>query len=299
VAESSQSFINAAIFSEFHRVRAACFACPPNLAGMAIALKVPCRQVNTKPTTLSQTQEDPSMYKTAITTLLLGGLLAAGAAFTSRSVAFPPPKPGGPHGKHGPDHLRHAYDTLSEVALLLAHAEGSSSDRDQTLFDEASQLYRSALKAREDGQIERAGELGVAANDGGRGLRHLLRATLKSNVDLPPPPETDERHDAEQKARKDIRRAYDRASDARGEGYDKGPGQKFLEASRKVYNQARRAFEDEDYARAAELAKAAEAWTHVGEHLARADGDQSGEERRPPDNHRAAAQDDALPPPLD
>ena len=239
------------------------------------------------------------MHKLTITTLLLGGLLAAGAVFTSYSVAFPPPKPGGPHGKHGPDHLRHAYDTLSEVALLLDHAEGRSAERSQPLFDEASQLYRSALKAREDGQTERAGELGVAANDGGRGLRHLLRATMKSKVDLPPPPETDERHDAVEKARKDIRRAYDRASEIRGEGYDKGPGQKFLEASREVYNQARRAFEDENYARATELAKAAEAWTHVGEHLARANGNRAEGERRPPDDRRTASRDDALPPPLD
>lgn len=240
------------------------------------------------------------MYKTTITLLLFGGLLAVvGAALAPHVVAFSAPKPGGPRWKHGPDHLRHAYDTLTEVALLLEHAEGPSAERAKPLFAEASELYRSALKAREDGQIERAGELGVAANDGGRGLRHLLRATMKSNVDLPPPPKADDHENAAEKARKDIQRAYDRASKAQGEGYEKQPGKDFRAASRETYNQARSAFEDEDYARAAELAKAAEAWTHVGEHLARAESNDRVGERRPSDDRRTASRNDALPPPLD
>ncbi len=49
-----------------------------------------------------------------------------------------------------------------------------------------------------------------------------------------------------------------------------GPGTQFLDASRDLYQKARRAYQDKDYARAAELAKGAEAWTHVGEHLQRA-----------------------------
>jgi hypothetical protein len=62
-----------------------------------------------------------------------------------------------------------------------------------------------------------------------------------------------------QNARSRIRDATDNAS--------KGPGQEFLAASRKVYEQGRQAYQEHHYFKAFELAMAADAWTRVPEFL--------------------------------
>jgi hypothetical protein len=46
----------------------------------------------------------------------------------------------------------------------------------------------------------------------------------------------------------------------------------FLDASRAVYERGRQAYEKGDYNKAVDLAAAAEAWTHIGEHLKRGEG---------------------------
>jgi hypothetical protein len=49
-----------------------------------------------------------------------------------------------------------------------------------------------------------------------------------------------------------------------------GPARDVLDAAKTVYAQARTAYEAGEYRKAAELARAAEAWSHVPEHLNRA-----------------------------
>ncbi|WP_040887528.1 hypothetical protein [Zavarzinella formosa] len=52
-----------------------------------------------------------------------------------------------------------------------------------------------------------------------------------------------------------------------------GPARDFLEGAKVAYNQARAAYEGGEYRKAGELARAAAAWSHVGEHLLRAEED--------------------------
>jgi hypothetical protein len=67
-----------------------------------------------------------------------------------------------------------------------------------------------------------------------------------------------------------IRRATDRLDAAPADG--KGPGRAFLDAARKSLDQAKQAQKDGDFFKAIDQARAAEAWSHVEEHLQRADG---------------------------
>jgi hypothetical protein len=76
-----------------------------------------------------------------------------------------------------------------------------------------------------------------------------------------------------------IQRTRDRLDEA---GSADGQGRLFLDASRRVYAQARQAYQDRDYVRATELARGAEAWTHVGEHLQRAGEDVARSRIEPP-----------------
>ena len=170
-------------------------------------------------------------------------------------------------GPKGARHFRHAYETLSEVSLL-AKATGDRLPRDTgRLLDSAKEMYRAALKARRDGDGRRADELAHAANDAGRGLRHLLRASLPAPADLPAPTAASAEGDQPwSEARDVLTRAHERIREVAD---DEGPAKEFAAGSRQLYSLARKAYLDGDYARAEELARGAEAWTHAGEHLRR------------------------------
>jgi len=73
-----------------------------------------------------------------------------------------------------------------------------------------------------------------------------------------------------------------------------GPARDFLDAARSVYGQARAAYEGGEYRRAAELARAAEAWSHVPEHLTRAGWEASAAPALAPEPKR---KDRGVPPP--
>jgi hypothetical protein len=282
-----------------------------------------------------------------------------------------PKDKGGPPGKAGHD-LRHAYDVLSDISGLLPQARGESTRETAQLFDRAKEIYRAAHKSYQDGDMARAGELGKAANDAGRGLKHVLRASVPPAADLPAPPDGDdgpppppregrrpkgppprERADGppapgegplakgpppadedEGAAPPPPPRAGGREDDpppppeeedappppppppggrgAKGPpppggddrppppppggprgsvtepwrpaldalehakhrideaGEQTGAGKAFLDGARGVYSRARKAYTNGDYRKSAELARGAEAWTHVGEHLQRA-----------------------------
>src|SRR5436189_194701 len=81
--------------------------------------------------------------------------------------------------------------------------------------------------------------------------------------DLPKPPGGTWADEAPDPLRHDLRKAYDRLSDA-----DSKPASNFYrDAARDLYNAARRDAEAGRYDRAGELARAADAMTHVIEHL--------------------------------
>lgn len=79
-------------------------------------------------------------------------------------------------------------------------------------------------------------------------------------------------------ARDALQPAKDRLTDA-----DKGGpgGREFATAAKRAYGIARRAYENGEYDRAAELARASEAGTHVSEHLTRAAGEDAPPAPRP------------------
>jgi hypothetical protein len=72
-------------------------------------------------------------------------------------------------------------------------------------------------------------------------------------------------------AREVLRAAYRGLGDAEKAGPGKGPAAAFLDASRGAYEQGRKDYDAGNYVKALDLAAAAEAWSHVGEDLKRAD----------------------------
>ena len=234
------------------------------------------------------------------TATMIGGVIAWSPADGLISVAEAKPKEKGKKGpKKGKNDLQKAYDALTDVA---ARTEGGRSrpPRDlEPLIDEAKDLYREAVRAAREDELRRADELATAAHDAARGLVHALRADAPAVRGIPAPPLRDnfELDDL-------LRRTRDRLEDADAQG-PRGAGRKFLDASRRLYDQARRAGRD-DASRALQLARAAEAWTHVGEHLMQADsrvGYRPPPERRrerpaPPDErHRPPPPDERRGPP--
>lgn len=222
----------------------------------------------------------------------VGGLLdwGPGLGFTGTAEA----KPSGPKGrgdkgpKKGKDHLQKAYDALSDVT---AWTEGSRArtPRDLVpLIERAKELYRNAVKAEREEERWRADELGAAAHDAARGLVHALRADAPAAKGLPVPPLRND-YELDDLLRRTRERLEDFADFA-----PRASGREFFDAARRLYDQASRASRD-DTARATQLARAAEAWTHVGEHLTQADrevGLRREPERRgvrpppPPDERR-------------
>ena len=221
----------------------------------------------------------------------VGGVIdwGPGRGFTSTAEA----KPGGPKGrgdkgpKKGKDHLQKAYDALSDVAVWTEGSRARPPRDLAPLIDRAKDLYRNAVKAAREDDLERADELGAAAHDAARGLIHALRADAPAAKGVPLPPS---RNDYELDDL--LSRTRDRLED-NADSAPRGAGRAFFDAARRFYDQARRAGRD-DTVRATQLARAAEAWTHVGEHLTQADrevGLRGEPERRgvrppPPDERR-------------
>jgi hypothetical protein len=296
-----------------------------------------------------------------ITLILLAAVcLAVGAAATAlaegkgrfvldRLGAFraPPPPPRGNRDAPPPadakdrvgDHLAQAYDALTVVGLS-ERGEGKQTDR---LLDSSREFYRTAHKAYQDGDYEKADETALAASDSARGILDTLKANASKQArlplppvvgpmgpppprgDRPPPPPRGDRNapppprgdrpppppgdkdappppprgdrdappppppggpaaarEPEAAARDMIRRVDDRLKDAPADG--KGPGRVFLDAAHKSLDLAKQAQQDGDSFKAVNLARAAEAWSHVEEHLTRADG--SDGDRPPPREER-------------
>lgn len=201
----------------------------------------------------------------ALAVAAFGGLMdwAPNGGLTSVASAKPGKGKGDKGPKKGKDNLEKAYNALTDVGAWT-EGRGVRPPRDLApLIEQAKDLYRDAAKAARDDSLWRADELAAAAHDAARGLVHALRAEAPAVKGVPAPPagDTYELDDL-------LRRTRDRLEDF-ADVAPRGPGRAFFEAARRLYDQASRAGRDD--ARAIQLARAAEAWTHVGEHLDNAD----------------------------
>jgi hypothetical protein len=266
------------------------------------------------------------MFKLAavITSVLLSfGLAAFVPAQPPGPDDPPPPKAKGKKGQEkkkeepGPKgDLRKAYDLLRRL-----RADGTSVGRPEERIREwterATKYYRDGLKALDAGDGFLAHEYGAIAHDLARAADHAQHAALldRRDPELPPPADGPGPDDAGERARRDLMHAYDRITEF-SDG-DPAPETGFyLKACRDLYSAARRDVAAGREERGGELARAAEAMTHVAEHLRHAAdgppdargavGSRSGRRAEPPPppdrpepkTKRAVRSDGELPPPL-
>jgi hypothetical protein len=164
--------------------------------------------------------------------------------------------------------LRKAYDLLRR----LRADEGVAGRPDERLRDwtgRAAALYREGLRAQGAGDFFAAREYGAAAHDLARAVDHTRNATRfdRPDPDLPPPSDNFGLDDVRERARTDLYRAYERLGWLGT--WQAAPGSEvYVTAARDLYAAARRDLEAGRSERAGELARAAEAMTHVPEHLA-------------------------------
>ena len=249
--------------------------------------------------------------------LLTLSLTGAMPTLSPGSADDPPPRKKGEaekKGEPGPQgDLHRAYDLLRKIKAEDG-VGGRADERLRGWTDRAASLYRRGVQAYADGDHHRAHELGLAAHDLARTVDHAKNAALLDHADpdLPPPPPNGvgPAGDAAQ-ARRDLRHAFDRIGELEDDADQES--KYYLDGARELYTAARRDAEDGRTELAAELAKAAEALTHVPEHLARATEDAPEPPKAAPkpkakkkadgpepkakkDAHPQA--DDELPPPL-
>lgn len=212
-------------------------------------------------------------------TMGVSGLLGVGLLGLLQPPPPPPgegPPPKAKKGKAGPEgDLHKAYNLLRRLKSDESHS-GRPEERLRDWTERAANLYREGIKAA-DGDPRLAHEYGAAAHDLARAIDHARNAAQfdKTDPDLPPPPDRDGPEGDRERSRRDLRHAYDRIQDARGE--DAKDGRFYLDAARDLYRAARKDAEAGRDERAGELARAAEAMTHVPEHLAHiADGGPEG-----------------------
>jgi hypothetical protein len=209
-------------------------------------------------------------------------LVSLGLA-TSFPGAQPPPFGGGPppkvktkekgdpkkKGKHEPGaELSKAYDLLRRLRADDS-TTGRPEERLKDWTDRAAGFYRQGLKALNASDMRIAREYGAAAHDLARAVDHARNAVRfdRPDPDLPPPSDDFGLEDARERARRDLYRAYERIGWL-GQWQAAPSAEFFIKAARDLYSAARRDLEAGRDERAGELARAAEAMTHVPEHLA-------------------------------
>ena len=211
-----------------------------------------------------------------------------GLGLASMLPAQPPPPPDGPpfakikgkgaekakkKGERGPGgDLRKAYDLLRRLRADEGKA-GRPEERLREWTDRAASLYREGLKAQSAVDPFRAREYGAAAHDLARAVDHARNAARfdRPDPDLPPPSDDFGLEDDRERARRDLFRAYERLEWLGT--WESTPGSElYVKAARDLYSAARRDLEAGRTERAGELARAAEAMTHVPEHLAQVGG---------------------------
>jgi hypothetical protein len=171
-------------------------------------------------------------------------------------------------GEPGPrGDLTKAYDLLRRLRTQdTAAGRPEETIRDWT--ERATRYYRDGLRAYDDGDQFLAHEYGAIAHGLARAGDHARNAALLDHRenDLAPPPPGPGGDDAAERNRRDLQRAYARITEQ--EGGEAAPGSDFyIKAARDLYRAARRDLEAGREDRGGELARAAEAMTHVVEHL--------------------------------
>ncbi len=220
-------------------------------------------------------------------------------------------------GEPGPaGDLTKAYELLRRLRADDGTV-GRSEERIHEWTERATRYYRDGLKALDGSDDFLAHEYGAIAHDLARAADHAHNAALfdRRDSDLPPPSRGFGLDDSSERARRDLNRAYDRIAET--SQAELAPGAVFyVKASRDLYTAARRDIEAGREERGGELARAAEAMTHVVEHLGHAAagppegrgrfGSRTGgrpEPPPPPDRperttRRELRRDTDLPPPL-
>ncbi len=199
--------------------------------------------------------------------------------------------------------LHQAYDGLSLVRVWMSSNRAKLPEDDARLADQAEEFYRTAHRAYKARDYNRATMMGLAALTASQGLTSVLHATTPPPPGLPPPPEPPApaapspgqdnfpppprpnpnregdtqagtpgaARTPQEMARDLLRAAYRGINDAAKAGPDNGAARAFLDASRGAYQQARKDYDAGDYGKALDRAAAAEAWSHIGDYLKRAD----------------------------
>jgi hypothetical protein len=201
-------------------------------------------------------------------------------------------------GEEGPEHdLNRAYNVLRRL-----RAEGQASGRTEARIrewtDRAVDYYRNGLTALRDGNRQLAHEYGAIAHDLARAVEHARNAALydRPDDDLPPPPETG-REGRGGEARKELTKAYQRLREE-DPGSDAGPkAEPYRNAASELYRAARRDYEAGRTERAAELARAAEAMSHVAGHLGHAADLRETRPSKPVGDRKGDREGQILPPP--
>jgi hypothetical protein len=173
-------------------------------------------------------------------------------------------------GREFEGELRKAYDLLRRLRAEDG-AVGRPDERLRDWTDRAAALYREGLRAQTAGDLFSAREYGAAAHELARAVDHTRNATRfdRPDPDLPSPSDDFGLEDMRDRARVDLYRAYDRLGWLGT--WQAAPGSEvYIKAARDLYTAARRDLEAGRDERAGELARAAEAMTHVPEHLAQA-----------------------------
>lgn len=208
-----------------------------------------------------------------------------------------PPRPGGPGGD-----LRKSYDLLRRLRAEKSDS-GRSSEQSRDWTERAVGFYRKAVRAFEGGDHRRAHEYGAAAHDLARAVEHSRNAASiekrgSADSDLPPPPSEDGAEDESRHVRHDLWRAHERLVETEEDVKEAPEGRFYFDAARDLYNQARKEAEESRWDRAGELARAAEAMTHVPEHLAHL-ADDGRPDDGPPPRKEARRGRPGPPPPAD
>jgi hypothetical protein len=242
----------------------------------------------------------------------ISGLASLGLVLTVQE----PPKgerPPEPKKKHEPkkkkgaeDDLRRAYDLLRR---LRVDDVGRAEERLKDWIERASGLYRRGIEAHDRGDERLAHEYGASAHDLARAVDHALHANraAEGNPDLPPPPEPAKGGEGERdRVSRDLQRAFDRYQEIRPRVEGVKDAGFYLDAAKDLYNAARRDAEEGRLGRAGELAKAAEAMTHVPEHLGHASeagtggaGSEFEARPKPPRRPEPPRGSGELPPPIE
>ncbi len=224
------------------------------------------------------------MFKmiTLVTSTLIG--LSLSAILPAQGPGGSPPPPPKKKGHGAKEDLRKAYDSIRRLRLDEGRG-GRPEERLRDWAERAADLYRKGVRAMDDGDEHLAHEYGAMAHDLARAADHASNAARfdHRDDDLPPPPGGSPGEEWDRLVR-DLRHAYDRIRDVA----DKDPTREarfYLDAARDLYNAARRDAEDDRLDRAGELARAAEAMSHVPEHMMHAE---RGPDAPPPPDRKKA-----------